>query len=205
MNEDVRSGLIRRFLVAGDETERPGRVEKGQVGLDLGGGVEIVDTRANMLRFAREIFARFSGRAFPEGIDDPQVLVTGNPGDGFELFGPSAGSDPGHDRFARQRALEDDCQDCWVLPLQPLSALRPIDGQDEPPIRAGTATDLLDEVDGRDISVDLLDEAVHVVASHSGSNANNGGRDAQAAFLVGQLGYDRALAVVRDLTDEVLA
>jgi hypothetical protein len=205
MSDDMRSGLVRRFLARGDKTERPGRIEKGQVGIDLGGGVEIIGTRVNLLRFAREIWERFSRNAFPEGIKDPTIMVVGNPVDGFEYFGPADGNDPDGYLFARQRALEDDSQDYWLAKLQPLESLYPIDGHDDVPARTGTATDLLDEFECTDLDDCAVMDLVQDTADKARSEINQKGRVEQFAYLVGQLGYPAARTALRGLTEELVA
>jgi hypothetical protein len=202
MNEDVdvRSGLVHRFLIAGDELERGGTVDKGKAGIDLGGGVEIVAKRGDLLKFAREIYARFSRRAFPEGIQNPHILIVGDPVDGFEYYGAAPGDDPDGYLYSRQRALEDGGEECWLAKLNPLHELRPVD-QDDVPARPGTSVDLLDEFEATGLDdIDLMD-LVQDVADKAASAVNNGGRVRQFAYLVEQMGYPAALAAIRSLAN----
>jgi hypothetical protein len=109
------------FLVAGDELERGGVVEPGHVGLRLNCGTEITDTVAGMALFTMALVERF--------ILDPRVVITGNPVDGFEYYGPVPLSDPGECLDARTRLIEERGDgDWWLAPLRPLSALEPVDG-----------------------------------------------------------------------------
>jgi hypothetical protein len=195
-DDDVRSGLIYRFLTPGDTLERGGQVGKEEVGIDLGDGIEITASRAELLRFAREVYERFSGNAFPEGVKDPHVLVTGNPGDGFEYYGPTPGgdTDDGYE-YARVRRLEEAGGEAlWLFPLKPMAALWPIDGVDQPRQNRGTYVDLLDEIGDRTLDEADLSDLVYDTAT-----VNGGGRVAQLSFLVSRLGYPAARDAVNDL------
>ncbi len=66
-------------------------------------------------------------------VDDPRVLIVGDPVGGFAYYGPSP-----HDsdsREARTRLIEENNGgDWWLAPLRPVSDLAPVDGEehDEP-------------------------------------------------------------------------
>ena len=64
-------------------------------------------------------------------MKDPQVVLTGNPVDGFELFGPTPLDDEDGRREARTRRLEELGDDWWLAPLRPLDDLETVDGVDD--------------------------------------------------------------------------
>lgn len=127
------SGWVEQFLTEGDELGSGGTVTGGHVGVRLVGGVELTDWPEQIARLGRELYERFSGRAFPDGIDQPRVLVTGDPINGFQFFGPTPLADPDGYREARVRRLSDNEEETWLPPLLPLAELLPIDDDDVPP------------------------------------------------------------------------
>jgi hypothetical protein len=66
-------------------------------------------------------------------MTDPHVVLTGNPVDGFDLFGPTPLDDEDGRREARTRRLEDIGEEWWLAPLRPLEDLASIDGVDDSP------------------------------------------------------------------------
>lgn len=144
--QDDHSGWVEQFLTSGAMLRRGARVNNGHVGVRLIGDIELTDRPENLARLGRELFERFSGQAFPAGIVEPRVVITGNPVDGFTFYGPSPleDTDDGY-RDARTRRLELDGDEWWLAPLRPLSDLVPLDGDDRPPMPVTTAEPFVDD------------------------------------------------------------
>lgn len=130
--------------------------------------------------------------------DNPCIVVTGNPIDGFTFYGTTPMEDSVDCyRDARTRRLEEEGTDWWLAELRPLSALDPIDGDLSGPVYPADVQreSLVQHVTGRELG-DSLDELVHVVASRRASDVNNRGPAAQVAFLIDSLGIEGARALL---------
>lgn len=135
-------------------------------------------------------------------IKDPRIVITGNPIDGFTFYGPTPleDSEDGY-REARTRLLEERGDEWWLAELQPLSDLDPIDGDRSGPVYPSDVqhTELVQRVTQRGLGDGDLDELVHDAASRAASEANNGGVEAQVAFLIARLGAAGARGLIDDL------
>jgi hypothetical protein len=172
-----RSGWVEQFLRAGDALRAGGRVASGEVGVRLAGGIELTGRPAGLAGLGRELFERFSRRAMAAGVADPQVLIVGDLVDGFRFFGPAPGADTADSYHAARTARLDAEGEPWCLAeLRPMSDLRPVDGDDRPPVPAQSAADVLAErADALGLGDGDLDDVVHEVASRA-STVNNSGR-----------------------------
>lgn len=149
-NNDGTSGWVEQFLTAGDHLHRGGQVEPGQVGVRLLGDVELTCRPEVLALLGRELWERFSGQAMIAGVKDPQVLITGNPINGFKFYGPTPLEDT-EDGYmeARTMKLERNGDEWWTADLlRPLSDLEPIDGDDRPPVPARRQDDPATDVTG---------------------------------------------------------
>lgn len=136
MTENNGSGWVEQFLSPGDALYRGGRVEQGQAGVRFAGDIELTDKPEGLALLGRELVERFSGQAFPDGVIDPRIVITGNPVDGFDYYGPTPLDDTADAyREARTRLLEERGDEWWLAELRPLSDLEPIDGDDRPPVQ----------------------------------------------------------------------
>jgi hypothetical protein len=133
-------------------------------------------------------------------INQPQVLITGDPVSGFAFWGPVPDEDyPNHWVEARTRVLDDN--DTWIqAPLNDPAGLAPCDGFDDPPacpIEAKRAEFLTLAAESRR----LLAEAERLADA-----ANEPGQDhlAEQASSQGEQGYELAGLALR-LAEELLA
>jgi hypothetical protein len=135
-------------------------------------------------------------------IDDPRIVVTGNPVGGFAFYGPTPLADSVDSyREARTRLLDEVGEEWWLAKLRPISDLAPVDGDRSGPIYPGDVrrADLVRHVAQRGLGDDALDDLVHDAASHAASDINNRGVEAQMAFLVEHLGAEGARAAIDGL------
>jgi hypothetical protein len=126
-------------LEPGEPLERGGVVPADQNGIYLFGGIEIVDTPANLADFGRYLVATFGHN--PPPMVDPQVLLVGRVSDGYKAYGPFSAADDLVDGEAHDRIRfieEEGSQDYAVLPVLPLTELATLHGNDPlPPLKLG--------------------------------------------------------------------
>jgi hypothetical protein len=133
-------------------------------------------------------------------IENPVVLVVGNPVKGFKFFGPWPEADNVDGaKYAREQHLENHGEDYWEAPLRDLLDLTPADDDRLDDIRPPAMTK---RVFGFGVAEGDLDELVHEVASRLASEANNGGVAAQVAFLLEHLSPENVLDEAKRIGDE---